>query len=75
MNTQIDDSYAEDLKSMHLDDFDQYNLNGRWFVAKILRIHDGDTYTIGWKEHDRFVKTNIRLTGIDTPELRSKLNN
>ncbi len=64
----------EELLNKTIDDFVQYDLNGRWLVAKILRIHDGDTYTIGWKEGDRFVKTNIRLVGIDTPELRSKSN-
>jgi endonuclease YncB( thermonuclease family) len=64
----------EELLNKTIDDFIQYDLNGRWLVAKILRIHDGDTYTIGWKEGDIFVKTNIRLVGIDTPELRSKTN-
>ncbi len=60
------------LLSMTIKDFKPYNLSGRVLIAKILRIHDGDTMTIGWKENDQFVKTNIRLIGIDTPELKSK---
>jgi len=75
MSNQLDDSYAQELISLSLKDFVQYDLNGRWIVAKILKIHDGDTFTIGWKENDKFVKTSIRLAGIDAPELHSKNNN
>jgi len=73
-NIQLDESYVQDMESMSISDFEQYNLNGRWIVAKVLRVHDTDTFTIGWKECDRFVKTNVRLIGLDAPELRSKNN-
>ncbi len=74
MNPQISSDLELTLLSMSIKDFEQYNLSGRYIIAKVLRIHDGDTFTIGWKENDKFVKTNIRLTGIDTPELKSKNN-
>ncbi len=54
--------------------FKPYNLDGQRLVAKVLKVHDTDTLTIGWEQHGELVKTNIRLAGIDAPELYSKKN-
>ncbi len=69
---ELDESYLNELVSADKNDFKQYDLSGRWILVKILNIHDGDTYTVGWKENDQLVKLNIRLDGLDTPELHSK---
>lgn len=71
-NIQLDNEYVRTLQPMVLDDFVKYDLSGQWLIVKILKVHDTDTMTIGWKDHDRFVKTNIRLSGLDAPELKSK---
>jgi len=64
--------YEHELLEMDVDQFKPFNLDGEQIVAKVLRVHDGDTITIGWKQDPQWVRTNVRLTGIDTPELHSK---
>ena len=61
------------LLTASADEFVAYNLNGAVLTARALRVHDGDTITVGWLQDDRLVKTNLRLLGIDTPELHSKV--
>jgi endonuclease YncB( thermonuclease family) len=40
--------------------------------AKIIDIYDGDTCTILYKYENFFLKTKIRINGIDTPEKKIK---
>lgn len=65
----------EKLQSMTADQFIKYDLNGETLIGKVLRVYDPDTLTIGVCISDRFVKINVRLSGIDSPELKSKANN
>lgn len=47
-------------------------------IGKVLKVYDGDTITIAarviidGKEIPRLFRFNVRLNGIDTPELRTK---
>ncbi len=59
------------LLSMDIKKFTEFNLNGVKCVCKVLRIHDPDTMTIGFKYYSKFYKKNIRLSGLDAPELHS----
>jgi len=65
--------YESELLDKSFDDFDSYNLDGERLIAKIIKVHDPDTVTIGWKQDSRWVRTNVRLLGIDAPELHSKV--
>lgn len=60
------------LLKQTIDDFDEFNLDGHSCICKVLRIHDADTMTIGFQLSNRFYKKNIRLDGVDAPELHSK---
>ena len=44
--------------------------------AKVLKVYDGDTFTVGAALHIenelRYYKFSVRVVGIDTPELRTK---
>ena len=45
-------------------------------MAKVLKVYDGDTFTIGAPLHieneQRFYKFSVRLAGIDCPELQTQ---
>ena len=38
--------------------------------AKVLKVYDGDTITIGFSLYGSLYRTQVRLLGIDTPELK-----
>ena len=79
MNTNIHSfkdimtDYETELLSKSFDNFVPYDLNGERLIAKIIKVHDTDTVTIGWKQDSRWVRINVRLFGIDAPELHSKI--
>lgn len=41
-------------------------------LCKVTSVYDGDTVTVVLRVDDRLCKFNVRLFGIDTPELRSR---
>jgi micrococcal nuclease len=41
-------------------------------IGRVLRVYDGDTITVATCVDDRIVKVNIRLRGIDAPEIHAK---
>jgi endonuclease YncB( thermonuclease family) len=51
-----------------------FSLSGNEYNCKCLNVYDGDTITVALKPFDGldFYKFNIRLSDIDTPELRTK---
>lgn len=63
------------LLTKESNEFYKYDLNGQTLIGKVIKIYDTDTLTIGTMISDVFVKLNIRLCGIDAPELKSKSNN
>lgn len=54
-----------------------YTLNGHEYVCKCVSVYDGDSITVVFMPQglDKFYKYKIRLTGIDTPEIRTKNEN
>ena len=50
----------------------QFSLEGLETVAKIYSVYDGDTVKAIFPLHDKLYKWNCRLTGVDTPELRTR---
>lgn len=39
--------------------------------CKIVKVYDGDSMTVTWRQDGHLVFANCRLYGVDTPELRS----
>ncbi len=64
----------DELLSKPASAFRQYDLNGQQLFAKVLKVYDTDTITIGWNQLGELVKTNVRFANIDAPELHSKKN-
>jgi endonuclease YncB( thermonuclease family) len=62
------------LISMDIKKFSEFDLNGNKIICKVLRVYDTDTITVGFKYSAKFYKKNIRLDGIDAPELHSKVS-
>lgn len=50
--------------------FVTFDLKGMEFNAKVLDVYDGDTVTIGYRFRGIYWKSQLRLYGIDTPEIR-----
>lgn len=63
------------LLGLDIKKFSEYNLNGHKCVCKVLRVHDVDTMTIGFKISSKYYKKNVRWIGIDAPELHSNIPN
>jgi endonuclease YncB( thermonuclease family) len=61
------------LLSLDIKKFTEYDLNGTKCICKVLRVHDVDTMTVGFKLSSKFYNKNIRWIGIDSPELHSKI--
>lgn len=59
-----------DFKEHNIDNTKQFHISGTK-KARIVNILDGDTITIILKLCDNYYKFNMRLYGIDTPELKS----
>ena len=68
-----EDQLVERLRGLKLADLDPFDLNGYHTLCKILKIYDGDTFTIGFRFGTKFYKKSVRIEGIDTPELHSKV--
>ena len=59
------------MENQTYDTTPKFTLNNRKFSAKVLDIYDADTITVCiFLEGFNYVKLNVRLYGIDTPELR-----
>lgn len=49
----------------------KYAGEGKWYRAEVLKVTDGDSFRVRagiWLDH--LVETNIRVRGIDTPEIK-----
>lgn len=49
-----------------------FSLNGYVVEGKVTSVYDGDSVTIIFPFHNEFYTWKCRLSGIDTPELRTK---
>lgn len=50
----------------------KFSLNDLKTDAKIIKVYDGDTVTAIFYLNNELYKWSCRLTGIDTPELKTK---
>lgn len=51
-------------------EFVAFDLKSLEFKAKVLDVYDGDTITIGYKFRGIYWRSQLRIYGIDTPEIR-----
>lgn len=51
-----------------------FSLNNKEFICKIVNIYDADTCKVVFELNGELVKYTVRLKGLDTPEIRPKLN-
>ena len=49
-----------------------FSLEGHEYRAKVVDVYDGDTIKCVFPIHDTLYRWNCRLTGVDTPELRTR---
>jgi len=50
-----------------------FTLDGQAMYGRLVGLYDGDTATVALPIFGTVYKFNVRLSGIDTPEMRSKL--
>lgn len=68
------DNYANEIMSDIMDnvtDAPMFSLSGTEVVGKVVSVYDGDTVKIIFPLHETLYKWNCRLSGVDTPELRT----
>jgi len=49
-----------------------FSLEGQEHRAKVVDVYDGDTIKCVFPIHDTLYRWNCRLSGVDTPELRTR---
>ena len=50
----------------------QFSLNGQKLFGRVVSLYDGDTLTVALNVFSGIYKFNIRMSGIDTCEIKSK---
>lgn len=56
----------------NINDAPMLSFEGESIEAKVVSVYDGDTVNVIFPLNGKFYKWNCRLTGVDTPELRTK---
>ena len=69
----IDDTF--ELLSKTKSNTSLFSLNGKTFTAKVVYIYDGDTIHVVFKVFGEYHRWNCRISGVDTPEMRTKNEN
>jgi endonuclease YncB( thermonuclease family) len=63
---------VDEINNLTLKNTKEFSFDGIITYGKVLRVHDGDTITIGFKYNDIYYKKNLRIANIDAPELHSQ---
>jgi micrococcal nuclease len=71
------DLLKTDLKDCTTKNTKRFTFDGSRFLCKCIKVYDGDTITVAFKpfqinNDENIYKYSIRLSGIDTPEIRTK---
>jgi len=66
--------YREQLEKCNTHNVPPFSLSGSCTIGKIVEMYDGDTCKIAIPLFEQIYKFNCRLTGIDTPEMKPKMN-
>jgi len=68
----IDIDIIRSLKNINKEDVTEYDLKNISGWCKVIDVYDGDTFKIIMPIDNIMKIINIRMYGIDTPELKSK---
>ncbi len=68
-----DQELIEQLQKVNPKTVKAFSFDGYECYGRVVRVHDPDTITVLFHYHDTICKTNLRLNGIDAPELHSKI--
>ena len=68
-NMQVE---LDELRTKTKSNTDYMTLENNEYTAKIVYIYDGDTMHVVFKEFGTFFRWNCRISGVDTPELRTR---
>ena len=60
------------IVALDCDSVNRFTFRGVDTLARVYHIHDTDTITIVFEWNQTWIKLNVRLNGIDAPELESK---
>ena len=55
-----------------INDAPEFSLEGNIVEAKVLSVYDGDTIKCAFPLNNKMYKWNCRLSGVDTPEIRTR---
>ena len=55
-----------------ISDAPEFSLEGNIVEAKVLSVYDGDTIKCAFPLNNKMYKWNCRLSGVDTPEIRTR---
>lgn len=73
-------SYCEEistrikLRKTTKENCQEFSLRGMKKYVKVIDVYDGDTMTVSFIFRGKIYQTKVRLYGVDTPELRPRLN-
>jgi endonuclease YncB( thermonuclease family) len=66
------DTLRDRIVALDCDSVTKFTFRGVDTLARVHHIHDTDTMTIVFEWYHAWIKLNVRLNGIDAPELESK---
>jgi len=69
----MDESSIQRLAEVDCSTVAPFSFNQIETYARVCKVYDADTVTIVFEWFGKFVKVNMRLEGIDAPELHSKV--
>lgn len=69
----IDQGLLRRLNTVDITTVRKFSFDGFDTYAKVIKVHDADTVTLLFEYKDEIIKYNIRIDGIDAPELHSKI--
>jgi endonuclease YncB( thermonuclease family) len=62
----------KDLIDCTYENTPRFNFKDKFFNAKCVKVYDGDTITVVFMVFGELYKFSIRMSGYDSPELRSR---
>ena len=70
---QLDEALIKRLNSVDVSTVQRFSFEGYTTYAKVIKVHDADTVTLLFEYNGTITKYNVRIDGIDAPELHSKV--
>ena len=72
LNEENVNGEIEELNTKTKENTEYMTLENNEYMAKIVYIYDGDTMHVVFKEFGKYFRWNCRISGVDTPEVRTR---